>query len=276
MLRFIGSAAVALSCLVPAMAWSQDEPPQDWAVAHRPEHDAVIAALEFTTGLSLVARCQNGVYDLILNGLPEAPANKPTRDLAIQVGDDGELKTTVWTVGTQRTTAFSRIPAMVARDLAEGGKLQILVPSEREGGPRTRYVMNIEPSGAAIETTLTACGRPLIDLRQVRAEEIEGNGQDGLPPAVAWQTMPRPTFPDSVNGRSPRLGYVVLSCVAEESGRLTECQIESEQPPGYNLGKAVERSLPRARLRLTEEGAASGHPLAGRMIVFSSIFRMAS
>jgi hypothetical protein len=165
---------------------------------------------------------------------------------------------------------------MVARNLAEGGKLQILVPAEREGGRRTRYVMDVAPSSTAIEQTLTTCGRPLIDPREVRSEEIEGNGQDGLPDAVAWRTAPRPSFPSPVNGRSPREGYAVFSCVAKEDGGLTECQTESEQPAGYGLGQSVDRALPRARLQLTEQGAASGRPLAGRMILFAVNFRMAN
>jgi len=281
MLRSI--SAVLFLCLSSSAAWAQEasQPPapgdsarEDWTLARLPEHDAVVATIGFTSGLNLIARCQGGVYDLMISGLTEAPKNQPTRELGIQVGDEGESKTTVWTVGSQRTMAFSRIPALVARDLAEGGKLQVVIPADRPGGPRTRYVMDVEPSSQAIAETLTACGRPVIDPREERADQIEGNGQDGLPAAVMWRTMPRPTFPESVRGRSPRMGYVVLSCVAEDDGGLTECVTESEQPPGYHLGLAVQRSLPRARLKLTDEAAASGRPLAGRLIVFSVNFIM--
>ncbi|MFN6980499.1 MAG: hypothetical protein ACK4NU_01085 [Brevundimonas sp.] len=181
--------------------------------------------------------------------------------------------TSVWTVGAQRNAAFSRIPAVIARDLAKGGTLQVIVPATSKS-PRTRYVMELDPSSTAIEQTLTACGRPMVDPREVRSDEIDGNGQDGLPASVAWQTVPRPTFPESVNGRSPVEGYVVLSCVADARGELTECVTESEQPAGYNLGLSVERSLPRARIKLTDEAAVTGRPLAGRMIRFAVNFKM--
>lgn len=260
--------------LAPTAAAAQSAPPADWELIRVPDQDSVFATINFTNGLILTARCQAGVYDLFVMGLPEAPRGKITRDISIQVGEDDAPRTTVWTVGSERTVAFSRIPAMVARDLAEGGKLQIVVPGEREGQPRTRYVMDVEPSSTAIEQTLTTCDRPLIDPREALSREIEGNGQDGLPAAVTWRTAPRPSFPPAVNGRSPRQGYAVFSCVATEEGELSACQTESEQPAGYKLGQSVERALPRARLRLTEQGVASGYPLEGRMIVFSVNFRI--
>lgn len=276
--------AAALLSLSSTGAWAQETPiqapttedaaPEDWTLTRVPDKNTVVATMDFTSGLALLARCQAGVYDLVVGGLPDAPANKPTRELAIQVGEDAEPDTTVWTVGSNPSVAFSRIPAIVARRLSEGGKLQVIVPADTPGGPRTRYVMDVDPSSQAIAETLTACGRPIVDAREERADQIEGNGQDGLPPAVTWRTMPRPSFPESVRGRSPRLGYVTLSCVTEDDGGLTDCVTESEQPGGYNLGLAVQRSLPRARLKLTDEAAANGRPLGGRLITFTVNFRM--
>ncbi|GAW40476.1 hypothetical protein SH203_00874 [Brevundimonas sp. SH203] len=267
-------AALAFAAATPALA--QDNPPQaeDWTLTSVPERKATMATIEFTSGLAIAARCVDGVYDVLITGLPEAPRSTLSRDLGIQSGDQTEPYTSVWSVGTQRNTAFSRLPAVVARDLAKGGRLQVIVPSPTPGGPRTRYVMELNPSSTAIEQTLTACGRPLVDPREARAEEIDGNGQDGLPDTVRWESVPRPTFPESVNGRSPLEGYVVLSCVVTAEGRMTECQTESEHPAGYNLWRSVERSLPRARLKLSDEAAAAGLPLAGRMVRFSVNFKM--
>ena len=114
----------------------------------------------------------------------------------------------------------------------------------------------------------------MVDPREARADEIDGNGQDGLPDTVRWQTMPRPVFPNPVCGRLPLEGYVALSCVLTASGQLTECQTESEQPAGYDLWKAVERSLPRARLELSDEASAAGLTWAGRMVRFSVNFKV--
>ncbi|GLK47109.1 hypothetical protein GCM10017620_00820 [Brevundimonas intermedia] len=264
---------IALVAATPVLAQEDAPQSEDWVLTSVPEQKAVIAMIDFTSGLTIAARCVDGVYDVLIAGLPDAPNRALSRELGIQAGDQKEPFTSVWTVGTRRNAVFSRIPAVVARDLAKGGKLQVIVPATSRS-PRTRYVMELNPSSTAIEQTLTACGRPMVDPREVRSDEIEGNGQDGLPSGVSWQTGPRPTFPDSVNGRIPAEGYVVLSCVVDALGGLNECQTESEQPAGYNLGRSVERSLPRARVKLTEEAAATGRPLAGRMIRFSVIFKM--
>ncbi|MEW6537200.1 MAG: hypothetical protein AB1448_01250 [Pseudomonadota bacterium] len=271
-LRFIVALA-ALAAGAPVLAQESAPQGEDWTLTSVPERKAVLATIDFTSGLAVAARCVDGVYDVLITGLPEAPRRDMSRELGTQAGDQQEPYTSVWTVGTRRSTAFSRIPAVVARDLAKGGKLQIIVPST-SGGPRTRYVMDLDPSSTAIEQTLTACGRPMVDPREARAKEIDGNGQDGLPDTVQWQTMPRPVFPESVNGQSPLEGYVVLSCVLTDAGQMTECEPESEQPAGYNLWRSVERSLPRGRLKLSDQAAAAGLSLAGRMVRFSVNFKM--
>lgn len=240
----------------------------DWSFAAIPESKATLAVAEFSSGLGLVARCVDGTFDVLVHGLPAAPGRETTREIALAVGEDGEERTTVWQVGTDRTTAFSRLPARVARQLAEGGKLQVIVPGA-EGERRTRYEMQLSPSGEAIEKTLTACGRPLVDPRDTRAE---GNGQSGLPAPITWARTPQPNYPmfPGVAGE----GYVGLSCVVSDDGRLNDCQIESEHPPRQFFGQAVERSLGRARVKLDDDGVASGQTLGGRMIVFVVAFRL--
>lgn len=260
----------------PAFAQEQSAEPEDWTLTSVPDRKATVATINFTSGLAIAARCMDGVYDVMITGLPEAPRRDASRELGIQAGDDEEPYTSVWSVGTQRTAAFSRMPAVVARDLAKGGQLQVIVPASTPGGPRTRYVMDLDRSSTAIEQTLTACGRPMVDPREARADEIDGNGQDGLPDTVQWQIMPRPQFPQSVGGRIPTQGYVVLSCVLTDAGQMTDCVTESEQPAGYNLSRSVERSLPRARLKLSDQAAAAGLSLGGRMVRFLVNFRMES
>lgn len=271
-LRYIITLAV-LGMAGPCLAQEAPEAAEDWTLTSVPDRKAVVAMIDFSSGLNIAARCVDGVYDLLITGLPEAEGRVFSRELGIQVGDDEEPYISVWTVGARRDAAFSRIPAPVARDLAQGGKLQVIVPATATA-PRTRYVMELVPSSTAIEQTLTACGRPLVDPREARSDQIDGNGQDGLPDTLQWQIVPRPTFPPPVNDRMPREGYVVMSCVVQGDGRLTECLSESEQPPGFNLGRAVQRSLFQSKIRLSDRAAAAGLPLAGRMVRFSVNFKL--
>jgi len=273
--RLIFTVALAsLAAAAPTSAQESAPEAQDWTLTSVPEQKAVVATISFTSGLTIAARCMDGVYDVLIAGLPDPPQRDLSREIGIQTGDQTGPYTSVWSIGTQRNMAFSRLPAVVARSLAEGGKLQVIVPASSPNGRRTRYVMDLAPSSTAIEQTLTACGRPMVDPREARARAIDGNGQDGLPGTVQWQTMPRPTFPDPVNGRSPTEGYVGLSCVLTDAGRLTECEVESEHPAGYDLWRAVEPSLPRARFKLSDEAAAAGLTLGGRMVRFSVTFKM--
>jgi hypothetical protein len=241
---------------------------EDWVVTVVPEQKATLAVAEFTSGISLAARCVDGAYDLLIIGLPEAPSRETTRDLGLAVGDENGAHHTVWTVGDDRTTAFSRLPAMVARRLAKGGKLQIVAQGSDER--RYRYVMDINPSSTAIEQTLTACGRPLVDPRD---KETEGDGR-GLPPTIEWRILPRPQFPGPVNGRWPSEGYAVLSCAILPDGRLNECQTESESPRGYGLSREALRSIDRARVQLTQEGVTTGRRVEDGLITFSIYFKL--
>lgn len=269
LVKSIAIAVCAVTVAVSSANAQEAQPePDDWTLTVVPNRKATIATIEFSTGLSLAARCINGVYDLLITGLPDAPRADTSRELGLKVGEETELKTSVWTVGTQNGTAFSRLPAIVARRLAKGGELQILVPAAG-AQRRTRYVMALDPSSTALEQTLKACDRPLIDPRD---NTREGEGQEDLPDGLIWTRPPRPQYPFFISNFSPKRGYAALSCVTTAEGRATDCQIESEQPPGYGFGRAALNSLDAARLNLAPIN--DGRPLAGRLFAFTIAFRL--
>lgn len=267
--RYLSIAAAVLTASFGQTAHAQeaaDPPsaPQDWVLAEAPERKAIVAIAEFDNGITLSSRCMDGVFEVTFYGLPEARGE--SRSLRIGVGDETPYAT-AWTVAADRSAAFSRAPARLARELAKGGKLEIGVPGQ--GGQRgTRYLMELEPSSSAVEQTLTACGRPLVDPRDLASgDEVES----GLPAGIAWDQAPRPIFPGAVKGRSPIKGFVTITCVTRTSGRLEECEIESEHPGGYNLGRSVRDSLSRARVKSTERNT----PLIDRrMIMFTVSFML--
>lgn len=269
LVRHLSAAAAAVALSSGQIAQAQQAPaappaPQDWVLAEAPERKAVVAIAEFDNGITLSSRCMDGVFEVTFYGLPEARGE--SRTLRIAVGDETPYAT-AWTVGTDRRAAFSRVPARLARELAKGGKLEIGVPGQR-GQPGTRYLMDLEPSSSAVERTLTACGRALTDPRDLDSGD---EAESGLPAGIAWDQAPRPSFPGSVKGRSPTKGFVTLTCVTRATGRLEECEIESEHPGGYNLGRSVRESLSRARVKSTDRNT----PLSDRrMIMFTVTFIM--
>lgn len=262
------AAGLALGVATSCIAENQSgQPNEDWALTRLADQGTIGASVSFDSGISIIARCRNDVFDLIVGGLPEAPRGRLSRSLIVLGEGNTDERPFAWTVGRDRTVAFSRVPARFARILAKGGPLQIIVPGAA-GQARTRYVLTLPPSGAAIEETLSQCGRPLVDPRDDR---LEGEG-DGMPNGIVWARPPRLEFPESVGGRSPTEGYVTISCVVGPGGRLAECQIESEHPAGFNLGRSALRALPNARLDQTPEARAAGRPFEGVLVLFSTNF----
>lgn len=262
----ISAVVAALMASAASSAYAQEAAPagQDWVLAEVPERKAVVAMAEFDNGISLASRCMDGVFEVTLHGLPEVRG--PSRTLQIAVGEE-EPYDTAWTVGQVRTAAFSRVPARFARELAKGGRLQIRVPGQR-GAPATRYIMELDPSGSAIEQTLTACGRSMVDLRyQSLGDEIEA----GLPAGITWSSPPQVEFPSAVKGRVPTVGFVTVTCVARSTGSVEQCEVESEHPGGYKMGQSVVQAALRARLRSTERNV----PIPDRRtIMFTTHFRL--
>lgn len=250
-MNFLGPMFAIAVMVVAASGRAQESASQDWAIVEAPERNAVIAVTSFDNGITLASRCVDGVFDVTVAGLP--PARGFSRVVRVSVGDE-ELKDETWTIGEGRTFAFSRLPAPFARRLAGGGRLQIGIPGA-DGQRGTRYVMELPPSPATLERTLTACGRSLIDPR----DTILGrDAPDGLSAGLTWALQPRLSVPDSVRGRYVTQASVTVSCSVAETGALTDCIIESEHPGGYGYGREVVRSLRSARVRSTTEAGLGG------------------
>ncbi len=210
----------------------------DWETYRNDRDNTVAAYLRTTTGLTLLVRCQQGAFTAFVAGLPEDATE--TRTLGVAFGDD-EIYDREWTNDSGGTSAFADLPAPLARSLREGGQMQLRVPGGGEGGAAVRYVLDLPPSTAAIDQTLTACDRPLVDPRDA---ELEAVGENGLPTAVVWQRVPQPRFPDTRYAR----GFAVVSCIAGADGRPRDCVVETEHPHDGRFGKALLDSMGRSRL----------------------------
>ncbi|MGQ2991510.1 TonB family protein [Brevundimonas sp.] len=66
---------------------------------------------------------------------------------------------------------------------------------------------------------------------------------------------PRPTFPDQARANS---GRVDLICVVAAGGRMTGCQIVSEQPERQGFGQAAVASMRQARIAVDPNGPQPG------------------
>lgn len=261
--------AFALSALLIFCASSA--PAQDWDILQDARTKTTVALIEFDSGIRIGARCTNGDYEVLITGLPPVPRDRTERMLRIADGDE-PLTDTTWTMGSTRDAAFSRLPAPFARRMAVGGRLQIGVPGER-GGRETRYVMELAPSSAAVEQTLIACGRRLVDRRDslMGQNAPEGLAQPTTGPRFVWARAPRPEFPSGGPRGQASRGVVTISCVARVEGSLTDCVIESEHPRGFGFGRAALSAALRSRM-----GGADGRslPTDDGLIVYTTSFIM--
>jgi len=215
----------------------------------------VDAVLPFSSGLGIILRCDDGDYQAALAG---PPATGHTRELRIAV-QDGQLHPQTWNVGARPDIALADIPAFFARSLRAGGKLAVVIPGGAGDGRNLRHEVELPPSTASIDATLAACGRPLVDPRDALLGDI---GPHGLPAEITWRVPPRPDYPP---GPMYSRAYAVVSCLAQPSGALSDCLVESEFPHGQDFGRTAVRAARRASVRINYP---PGAPVAPRRISF--------
>lgn len=247
--------AASLAVALPALA---QEAEGDWDVARDAEKSMVIAYTVFDNGLGVGARCSGGNYQVLISGLPATTG--ASRSLRVAFRDD-ELSDQRWSVGDDATVAISEYPSSLARSLREGGRMQIVVPSSDKSGKTLRYVIDLPSSGAAIDETLTACGRPLVDPRDA---ELAALDDKGLPANLNWGREPQITYPEQ---QTYRRGFAVLTCLTRPDGYLRDCAVETENPPGGGFGAAALNGMKRARVINLEGG-----PVPLQFIAFRANF----
>lgn len=234
---------------------------QDWDVQRSDRPEGLSAYTLFSSGLGIVARCVDGRYEAYIAGLPD-PGRVETRTLNIAFGDEDPVSTR-WNVGREETIAVSEVPALFARQLRDGGAMRIVIPNGAPDGRNLRHDLTLPASASAIDETLTACGRPLVDARDAEIEDLEGTG---LPVGMEWLQRPPAAYPPAMRyGR----GFAVLLCVSNADGSLRDCTVESEYPYDGGFGEQALRAVTRARVGLLD---SRGSPVPTRMILFRTNF----
>lgn len=260
------AALVLLGALAASQpAFAQDAPTDDWNLVQRPEQKLTMAATVFDTGVGIAVRCLDGDFEVLLAGLP--PAEGPTRRLRVGMSG-GELTDESWTADDDQTVWFSDFPMGFARRMRDGGTLNVIVPGENDQ-PNRRYVLNLPTSTAAIDAALTACGRPLVDLR---SSPVAWVADDGTVPDLQWRRLSFGSYPDRAMERRVG-GRVVLTCSVLPRGRVGDCVVESERPGGYGFGREAQRAAERGTIIVPADPAEAA-ALIGRRFSVAMVYRM--
>ncbi|MBD7941631.1 hypothetical protein [Brevundimonas guildfordensis] len=261
-----GLTAAVMSMAAATTTAAQDA--EDWDLLVRPEEQLTVAYTQFDNGLLLAARCQRGVYQVMVGGLPAAPAakdlHKSNRVLIIGIGDKDAAEQR-FMLGADPSVAFSELPAPLARQMREGGTMTITVPGGAEDGRNLRYLVELPASNSAIDQSLAGCDRPLVDPRDQQLDDLE---DDGLPINLVWKQVPRPEYPQ---GRTYTAGFAVVTCLSQADGRLEDCVVETEFPVNGGFGTAAMRGTRKGRLE--NRGGGDG-PVPSRLIVYRVTYSM--
>ena len=88
----------------------------------------------------------------------------------------------------------------------------------------------------------------------------------------SWSRQPPIEFPERAQSRGIENGTVVLNCLVNQNGSVTDCNIVSEDPSGAGFGSAALAGARRARLSpRTVDGAA-----VNARVTFTTRFRLPS
>lgn len=232
--------AASLAWLMASPAFAQDMEPADWDIERNTSTKVVMAYSMFNVGLGIAVRCVDGGLEALITNLPADDAD--TRVIGIAFADDERIHDQQWNVAIDNTVALSSMPAPFARNLREGGRLQIRIVGGADDGRTLRYVLELPASHAAIDETLTACDLPLVDPRDAAWANV---GDDGLPTSLQWLRRPHPTYPGTPKYER---GFAVVSCVADPEGRPQDCVVETEHPRDAGFGRATLSAARSARL----------------------------
>lgn len=254
----------ALAALAVAGSALAQDTGDDWDVLVDPARSLTAASLTFSSGVSVGMRCVNGRYDAFLAGLPPPPEGQDIRALSIQLGNKPASEQD-WMVATNPRVAVSIVPAMFARSMREGGPMQVTVPGAGAGGANLRFLLDLPASSTAIDQTLEACNRPLVDARDAGVEPL---GPEGLPSNITWIDLPRPTYP--MTTPSYAKGFAVISCLTQADGTLRDCAIESQHPLDGGFGESALRATRRGRVGLVDN---PGAPMPTRFTIFRVNYR---
>lgn len=257
----------ALASLVVALAASSaiaQAVPDDWNLSADQGRNLVLAKVAYSSGQTIAVRCQAGVLDVIVTGLPAVEGLARYIETTV-----GERPTALggWANGGDGTAAISMSPAPTARSLRAGGAVRFSVGVDvANDSPLRQYAFDLPAESASLDRVLDACNTPTMDARDDLPRWMPARGST----LNYWSRMARPEYPDAADRAGIDSGYAVLSCVVQAGGRLNQCVVESESQRRAGFGQSAVRAMGAARVLLVEEGG----PPPGELVVFTLRFRV--
>lgn len=228
-MKAVAGALIAALAVGPALA----QEPEAWTA--QTTDDLTLAYAVFPEGIAVIARCQAGTPELLVQGLQ---IRAPQIDVAAKFGE-GRVHWTSWIPSDNGRYLIAERPAQLMRGFVNE-RSATLQFGQGDGAVQFTVTPPADTSGMA--GVLTACGQPLFHERdEAEPLRLSAGGDDFLregrvivPPRAARDVMS---------------GWAYVTCITAEGGRLTDCEAEAEGPAGYGYGEASVRSLEESRIR---------------------------
>lgn len=261
------AAAIAVLAAVMAVAASPtlaQEAVDDWDLTVDEAQDMMLATVGYSSGQALAVRCRAGDLDVLISGLP--PVEGHSRRIEA-VYPDGRAEAGVWFTSGDGALVFSPAPGLDARRFRQSGPLQMSVAIRpAPDAALRRYALDLPAQFANLDRVLQACG---ADRPEPRADLVRWTQPADM--ADLWRRMPTPRYPEEA--AQVGAGFVTVSCIVGEEGRLRDCRIERESHARrFGFGESALSSLRDARIA----PAAEGGPQPGQLFLATIRFRLAS
>lgn len=214
---------------------------QDWQAAQGMPEGVVAAVAEWPSGIAMMARCRQDVFDVMV---PLVEAIDGPEVQVTYAFDDNDPTTRTWNASSDGEVVFVELPTRFVRALRASERLVMTV---KDGSPPLhRYELEIDGETGPLVDVMEACGKPLVDARDTYPLMPDAS--------VRWASAPR-VSPADMPDRATRRGITgraTVSCQVQSDGRLQQCLVEGETPPGYRFGEAALKVAERGRVTVTE------------------------
>lgn len=135
-------------------------------------------------------------------------------------------------------------------------KLQVRVPATI---PTNVPVPPVLTPPTKAEDRIENTAPPVITPDPPRPAPVPAPPRPSVITNPSWARQPTVEFPERATSRGIESGRVVLNCLVQPNGSMTDCNIVSEDPSGAGFGSAALAGARRARLSpRTVDGAAQG------------------
>lgn len=225
--------ATALGCAAALLA-ATSTTAQDATWTAQQAGDVRLAYAVFPeANVAMIARCQSGTLELLLQGVQLAV---PEIEGAAQF-DQGRVRDVKWTRSEDARYLVADRPAHLMRGMASASDARFQFGfGDRAAG------MDLTPPAdeGPIVDLLTACGQQVVSDRD-EAEFLRLDDD-------SWARRGRVHIP-AMATRDHVSGWAVVTCMTRVRGMLDDCEVEAEGPVGYGFGRASVRSLQESRLK---------------------------